>query len=163
MGVPEVFAKVEAEFEKMTGRKYGMFETYKTEDADIILFTHSTPGGTAKVVVDALREKGEKVGVVRLRMFRPFPTKEIREVLKNAKAIAVFEKCRSFGAPTNPLALELRTALYDIPEQPMITDFVIGLGGRDVPPTTIVEGYEKTKEYLAKGKAPLYETLGVRK
>lgn len=161
--VPEVFAKVEAEFEMMTGRKYGMFEKHKTDDADIILFTHSTPGGTAKATVDVLREKGEKVGVVRLRMFRPFPTKEIVEVVKNAKAVAVFEKCRSFGAPSNPLALELRTALYDLEKRPMVTDFVIGLGGRDVPPTTIIEGYEKTKEYLKKGKAPLYETLGVRK
>ncbi len=161
--VPEVFAKVEKEFEKLTGRKYGMFEAYRTEDADIILFTHSTPGGTAKAVVDVLREQGEKVGVLRLRMFRPFPTKEIAEALKSAKAVAVFEKCRSFGAPSNPLAIELRTALYDLKEKPMITDFVIGLGGRDVPPTTLVEGYEKTKEYLKKGESPLYETLGVRK
>ena len=161
--VPDVFAKVEAEFEKMTGRKYGMFETYKTEDADIILFTHSTVGGTAKAVADVLREKGEKVGVVRLRLFRPFPTKEIKEVLKGKKAVVVLEKCRSFGAPSNPLALEVRTTLYDLDERPLISDFVIGLGGRDVPPTTIVEAYEKTKGYLKEGKAPLYETLGVRK
>ncbi len=161
--VPEVFAQVEADFEKMTGRKYGMFEEYKIDDAEIIIFTHSTPGGTAKAAVDVLREKGEKVGVLRLRMFRPFPTKEIAEAVKNAKAVVVFEKCRSFGAPSNPLALELRTALYDLEKRPMVVDFVIGLGGRDCPPTTIVEGYEKTKEYLKKGKAPLFETLGVRK
>jgi pyruvate ferredoxin oxidoreductase alpha subunit len=131
--------------------------------ADIIIFTHSSPGGTAKAVADVLREKGEKVGVLRLRMFRPFPAKEVAEALKNAKAVAVFEKARSFGAPSNPLAMEVRTALYDLPERPMVTDFVIGLGGRDVPPTTLVEGLEKTKEYLKKGEAPLYETLGVRK
>lgn len=161
--VPGVFDKVEAEFEKMTGRKYGMFEAYKTEDADIIIFTHSSPGGTAKVVADALREKGEKVGVLRLRMFRPFPAKEIAESLKNAKAVVVFEKARSFGAPANPLAMEVRTALYDLEKRPMVTNFVIGLGGRDVPPTTLVDGVEKTKEYLKKGEAPLYESLGVRK
>ncbi len=161
--VPEVFERVESEFEKMTGRRYGRFETYRVEDADIIIFTHSTPGGTAKAVVDALRERGEKVGVVRLRMFRPFPAEALREVLRNAKAVAVFEKCRSFGAPSNPLALEVRTALYDLDERPLVTDFVIGLGGRDVPPSTIVEGVEKTKEYLKAGRAPLYETLGVRK
>lgn len=103
------------------------------------------------------------MGVVRLRMFRPFPAKQLAEAMKHAKAVAVFEKCRSFGAPSNPLALELKTALYDLDKKPMVTDFVIGLGGRDVPPTTIVEGYEKTKEYLKKGEAPLYETLGVRK
>ncbi|MGQ4911628.1 MAG: transketolase C-terminal domain-containing protein [Candidatus Thorarchaeota archaeon] len=161
--VPKVYAKVEKEFEKLTGRKYGMFEEYRTEDAEIIIFTHSTPGGTAKAVCDALREKGEKVGVVRLRMFRPFPAKELAEAMKHAKAVVVFEKCRSFGAPSNPLALELKTAFYDLGKRPMVTDFVIGLGGRDVPPTTIVEGYERTKEYLKKGEAPLYETLGVRK
>ncbi len=161
--VPKVFQEVEAEFEKMTGRSYGMFENYKTEDADIIILTHSTPGGTAKVVADTLREKGEKVGVVRLRMFRPFPSKEVAEVVKNAKAVAVFEKCLSFGGAGNPLAMELRTALYDLDNRPMVTDFVIGLGGRDVPPTTFVQGYEKTKEYLEKGETPSYETLGVRK
>jgi len=162
-GVPEVYKEVEEAFRKMTGRSYGMFETYKTEDAEIIIFTHSTPAGTAKAVVDVLREKGEKVGVVRLKMFRPFPAREIADAVKHAKAVAVFEKCRSFGAVCNPLALELRAALYDLDNRPLVTDFVIGLGGRDVPPTTIVEGYEKTKEYLAKGEAPLYETLGVRK
>ncbi len=161
--VPKVFKEVEAEFKKMTGRSYGMFETYRTEDADIIILTHSTPAGTAKVVADVLREKGEKVGVLRLKMFRPFPSKEVAEAIKHAKAVAVFEKCRSFGATCNPLALEVMASLYDLKERPMVTDFVIGLGGRDVPPTTIVEGYEKTKEYLKKGKAPLYETLGVRK
>ncbi len=161
--VPKVFHEVEAEFEKMTGRSYGMFEKYKTEDADIIILTHSTPGGTAKVVADTLREQGEKVGVVRLRMFRPFPSKEVAEAVKNAKAVAVFEKCLSFGGAGNPLAMELRTALYDLDNRPMVTDYVIGLGGRDVQPTTLVEGYEKTKEYLEKGEAPSYETLGVRK
>jgi pyruvate ferredoxin oxidoreductase alpha subunit len=96
-------------------------------------------------------------------MFRPFPTKEIAKAVGNAKAVAVFEKAMSFGAATNPLALEVKTALYETKERPMITDFVVGLGGRDVPPTTFVEGIDKTKEYLRKGAAPLYETLGVRK
>jgi pyruvate ferredoxin oxidoreductase alpha subunit len=161
--VPRVYKEVEAEFEKLTGRKYGMFETYKTKDADIIILAMSTMGGTAKVVADVLRERGDKVGVIRLKMFRPFPTKEIAKAVGNAKAVAVFEKAMSFGAATNPLALEVKTALYEIKERPMITDFVVGLGGRDVPPTTFVEGIDKTKKYLKTGAAPLYETLGVRK
>jgi pyruvate ferredoxin oxidoreductase alpha subunit len=161
--VPQVYKEVEAEFEKLTGRKYGMFETYKTNDADIIIIAMSSMGGTAKVVADALRERGDKVGVIRLKMFRPFPTKEIAKAIGNAKAIAVFEKAMSFGAATHPLALEVRTALYETKQRPMIADFVVGLGGRDVPPTTFVEGIDKTKEYLKKGAAPLYETLGVRK
>ncbi|RDE13374.1 MAG: pyruvate ferredoxin oxidoreductase [Candidatus Thorarchaeota archaeon] len=159
----KVYKDVEAEFQKVTGRSYGMYETYKTKDADIIMLTHSSPAGTAKAVVDALREQGEKVGVLRMKLFRPFPAAELAKELSSAKAVAVFEKCLSFGAPTNPLALEVRTALYDLPKKPMVTDFVVGLGGRDVPPATIVEGYNKTKQYLEKGKAPLYETLGVRK
>jgi pyruvate ferredoxin oxidoreductase alpha subunit len=159
----KVYKDVEAEFQKVTGRSYGMYETYKTKDADIIILTHSSPAGTAKAVVDALREQGEKVGVLRLKLFRPFPAAELAKELSSAKAVAVFEKCLSFGAPANPLALEVRAALYDLPKKPMVTDFVVGLGGRDVPPTTIVEGYNKTKQYLEKGKAPLYETLGVRK
>jgi pyruvate ferredoxin oxidoreductase alpha subunit len=163
MGVPKVYREVEAEFSKLTGRKYGLFETYKTNDADIIIIAMSTMGGTAKVVADAMREKGDKVGVIRLKMFRPFPAKEIAKVLGKAKAVAVFEKAMSFGAATHPLALEVRTALYDTEVRPMVVDFVVGLGGRDVPPTTFVEGIEKTKKYIAKGKAPMYETLGVRK
>lgn len=162
-GVPEVYKRVEAEYEKLTGRSYGLLEKYKTDDAEIIIFTHSSPAGTAKAVTDVLREKGEKVGVLRLKMFRPFPTDAVREAVKNAKAVVVFEKCMSFGAPCNPLALELRTALYEAERRPLVADFVIGLGGRDVPPETIVQGIEKTKDYLKKGKAPMYETLGVRK
>jgi len=160
---PRVYKEVEAEFEKLTGRKYGMFETYKTKDADIIIVAMSSMGGTAKVVADVLRERGDKVGVIRLKMFRPFPTKEIAKAIGNAKAVAIFEKAMSFGAATHPLALEVRTALYEAKSRPMITDFVVGLGGRDVPPITFVEGIDKTKEYLNKGQAPLYETLGVRK
>jgi pyruvate ferredoxin oxidoreductase alpha subunit len=163
MGVSEIYKEVEAEFSKLTGRKYGIFETYKTEDADIIIVAMSSMGGTAKVVADAMREKGDKVGVLRLKMFRPFPTKEIAEVIGKAKAVAVFEKAMSFGAAAHPLALEVRTALYDTKEKPMVVDFVVGLGGRDVPPITFVEGIEKTKGYLKKGEAPMYETLGVRK
>ncbi len=161
--VAKVYKEVEAEFEKITGRKYGLFETYKTEDADIIIIAMSTMGGTAKVVADVLREKGDKVGVIRLKMFRPFPVDEIAKAVGNAKAVAIFEKAMSFGAATHPLALEVRTALYEAKERPMIVDFVVGLGGRDVPPITFVEGIEKTKEYLKAGKAPKYETLGVRK
>ena len=69
----------------------------------------------------------------------------------------------SFGAVTSPLALEVKSALYDLEKKPLVVDFVVGLGGRDVPPETFVEGIKKTKKYLEKGKAPLYETLGVRK
>ncbi|MFX1483055.1 MAG: transketolase C-terminal domain-containing protein [Promethearchaeota archaeon] len=163
MGVPKVYKEVEEEFAKLTGRKYGLFETHKTNDADIIIIAMSTMGGTAKVVADAMREKGDRVGVIRLKMFRPFPAKEIAKVLGKAKAVAVFEKAMSFGAATHPLALEVRTALYDAKERPMVVDFVVGLGGRDVPPMTFVEGIEKTKKYLEKGRAPMYETLGVRK
>ena len=96
-------------------------------------------------------------------MFRPFPAEDIAKAVGKAKAVMVFEKAMSFGAASNPLALEVKTALYDAKEKPMVVDFVVGLGGRDVPPTTFVDGLEKTKEYLKKGKAPQYETLGVRK
>jgi pyruvate ferredoxin oxidoreductase alpha subunit len=161
--VPKIYKEVEAEFKKMTGRSYGLFEKYKTKDAEIIILAMSTMGGTAKAVADVLREKGEKVGVVRLKMFRPFPAKEIVKAVSGAKAVMIFEKAMSFGAVTSPLAMEVKSALYDLEKKPMVVDFVVGLGGRDVPPTTFVEGYEKTKKYVEKGKAPLYETLGVRK
>ncbi|TXT54319.1 MAG: Pyruvate synthase subunit PorA [Candidatus Thorarchaeota archaeon] len=161
--VPKIYKKVEKEFEKLTGRSYGMIEEYKTDDAEIIILAMSTMGGTAKAVADVLREKGEKVGVIRLKMFRPFPVEEICKAIGDAKAVMIFEKAMSFGAVTHPLAMEIRSALYEAENRPMVLDFVVGLGGRDVPPTTFVEGYEKTKKYLEKGEAPLYETLGVRK
>lgn len=161
--VPAVYEEVEREFHKMTGRSYGLLEEYRTDDAEIIIITHSSPAGTAKAVVDVLREQGMKVGVLRLKMFRPFPVEAVRKAVRNARAVAVFEKCMSFGAVSNPLSLEVRAALYDLDNRPMVTDFVIGLGGRDVPPETIVDGVKKTQEYLKRGNAPLYETLGVRK
>ncbi|MHA1928892.1 MAG: transketolase C-terminal domain-containing protein [Candidatus Thorarchaeota archaeon] len=161
--VIDAYKKVEDEFEQMTGRRYGMFEEYKTKDAEIVIIAMSSMGGTAKVVADALRERGEKVGVIRLKMFRPFPVEEIVKAIKHVKAIAIFEKAMSFGAVTSPLALEIRSAFYDVDKKPMVVDFVVGLGGRDVPPMTFVDGIEKVREYLKKGKAPLYETLGVRK
>jgi pyruvate ferredoxin oxidoreductase alpha subunit len=160
---PKVYKEVEAEFEKLTGRKYGMFEAYKTDDADIIIIAMSTMGGTAKVVADEFRAQGDKIGVIRLKMFRPFPAEDIAKAVGKAKAVVIFEKAMSFGAATSPLALEVKTALYEATEKPMVIDFVVGLGGRDVPPTTFVDGLEKAKEYLKKGKAPQYETLGVRK
>ncbi|MHA2602188.1 MAG: transketolase C-terminal domain-containing protein [Candidatus Thorarchaeota archaeon SMTZ1-83] len=161
--VPKAYKKVEAEFKKLTGRSYGMFEEYKTKDADIVILAMSTMGGTAKTVADVLRKKGEKIGVIRLKMFRPFPAKEIAKAVGSAKAVMIFEKAMSFGAVTSPLALEVKSALYDVEKKPLVVDFVVGLGGRDVPPETFVQGIEKTKKYLGKGKAPMYETLGVRK
>ncbi len=161
--VPEVYKKVMEEYEAISGRRYDIVEKYKTDDADVIMVILGSTAGTGKVVVDHLRKNGEKVGLLRLRMFRPFPVDIIRETLKDAKGVAVFDRAMSFGGAAGPIGMEVRTALYDLEKKPIITNFIYGLGGRDVPPELIVDGVRRTQKAIEKGKAPaLYETLGVR-
>ena len=92
-----VILEVAEKFKEMSGREYGFFEAYQTEDADYIMLIMGSAAGTAKAAVDELREEGHKVGVLKLRVFRPFPEKEIAEALKNCKAVAIMDRCESYN------------------------------------------------------------------
>ncbi len=127
----EVIEEVFAEFEKKFGRKYAKVTPEFAEDADILLVTMGSMTSTTREFVKKMREKGKKVGLVKLTVFRPFPKEELREVLKNAKVVAVLERNISFGFGGAVYA-ELSSALSTLKEKPKVVDFIIGLGGRDI-------------------------------
>ncbi|MDK2866412.1 MAG: pyruvate ferredoxin oxidoreductase alpha subunit [Clostridiales bacterium] len=158
-----VALEVAAEYEAITGRKYGLFETYKLEDADTALVIINSTAGTAKDAIDALRNAGKKVGLLKIRLFRPFPKDEIAEALKHVKAIAVMDRAESFSAAGGPLFAEVRSAMYDCAEHPAIVNYIYGLGGRDVRTTDIESVYTDLDTIVESGNiGETYRYLGVR-
>lgn len=149
-------------FEKHFGRKYKPVETYKAEDAETLIMTMGSYGETASVAVDTLREKGVKIGQVKLRLWRPFPFKELRDAVKNAKNLIVLDRCISSGGPGGPVASEVRSALYDEPKKPVIVGYIAGLGGRDILPEQFVEIIERGIKDAAKGQKDRMVILGAR-
>lgn len=143
---PQVIEEVGKEFGKKFGREYGFFEEYGTEDAEVCLVVMSSAAGTCKDAVDVLRDEGKKVGLLKPRVFRPFPYKKIAEVLKKMKAVAVLDRASSPGAFGAPLFTEIRNALYDYEEKPKIVNYVYGLGGRDIK----VEHFKEVTSSLEK-------------
>jgi pyruvate/2-oxoacid:ferredoxin oxidoreductase alpha subunit len=141
-----IAAVVDDEYGKNFGRSYGLTETYRTEDAAIILVTAGTITGTARVVIDRLRDEGQAVGLLRIRLLRPFPCRELRDALQHAERIAVIDRSVSLGLGGG-LASEIRAALYGIDgRHPPIFGFVAGLGGKDVVPEDILEIVRQTGE-----------------
>ncbi len=130
--VKKVVLDVAAEYEKISGRKYGLFEEYMMEDAEYAIVIISSAAGTAKVVVDELRAEGKKVGLVKIRLFRPFPGEELAESLKNVKAIGIMDRTDSFSDQGGPLAAELTAALYQGKVFVPAVKYIYGLGGRDL-------------------------------
>lgn len=143
--------KYSAEFEKITGRKYGLFEEYKLEDAEIAIVIIASSAGTAKYTVDYLRAQGIKAGLLKIRLFRPFPAEEIAASLKHVKAIAVMDKTISFNDAGAPLFLEVRSALYDEPARPLLVNYIYGLGGRDVKTSDIESVYNDLLQIIQAG------------
>jgi pyruvate ferredoxin oxidoreductase alpha subunit len=123
--------EVMKDFGKRFGREYGLFETYRLEDADAAIVILNSAAGTTKVAIDELRKQGKKVGLLRPRLFRPFPWQEMVEALKGVKAVAVLDRVDSMNAFGGPLFNEVRSALYDLDKRPKIFGRTYGLGGRD--------------------------------
>jgi pyruvate ferredoxin oxidoreductase alpha subunit len=136
----KVIAEANKEFAELFGREYGFVEKYKCEDADTILVAMGSICSTIKEVVDDLRETGEKVGLLRVRVFRPFPEEEIYDALKGASKVGVIDKNISFGVG-GVLYNNIKAKMCDIDSY----GFILGLGGRDITPSTIKEVVEKTK------------------
>ncbi|MEQ8152897.1 MAG: transketolase C-terminal domain-containing protein, partial [Smithellaceae bacterium] len=156
----KVILAVWDEWAKMFGRRYKPVETYKAEDAEILLLTMGSMGETAEMAIDELRAKGVSVGLVKLRLWRPFPFEEIREVLTKAKKVVVTDRAVSFGGPGGPVCSEITAALYHEPVKPAIYNYIIGLGGRDVRVINFVDMIQKVAGDEI--KAGSYEFLGVR-
>ncbi len=135
----KVYLEVGKELSKITGKNYGYFEEYKLKDAEYVIVTMSSTAGTTKFVVDELRKKGEKVGLLKLKLFRPFPGKEIMKVLCKKKVVAVLDRSDSFGAEA-PLFVGIKSAMYDCDVK--LQSYVFGLGGRDINPEMIEEVFD---------------------
>ena len=139
-----VIQEVAEEFNHKFDRNYGLFEPYRLEDAEVALVVANSTAGTAKVVVDQLRGEGLKMGLLKPRVFRPFPGKELADALRHLKAVAVMDRSISFGAMDNagPLFLELVAALALHGVRVPVADYVFGLGGRDILPGEIESVYQ---------------------
>jgi pyruvate/2-oxoacid:ferredoxin oxidoreductase alpha subunit len=140
-----LFCELDADWGVLTGRRWGAIESYQAEDAELLLVTSGTITSTARDVVDRRRADGEKVGLVKIKMFRPFPTAAIRAALAGARRVAVLDRNVSPGHG-GIFAEEIRSALYDVPpdDRPWLHGYVLGLGGRDVTPATIDEIIDRT-------------------
>ncbi|MFZ5572024.1 MAG: pyruvate ferredoxin oxidoreductase [Thermodesulfobacteriota bacterium] len=155
--------EVAAEFEKISGRCYGLFEEYMMEDAELAIVLIGSTAGTAKATVDRLRENGVKAGVVKIRVFRPFPGEELAFALSRTRAVAIMDKSEGFSANGGPLFAETRSALYDLADRPHLINIVYGLGGRDVKIEDIENVFSRLADIAANGDTgPLYVHMGQR-
>jgi pyruvate ferredoxin oxidoreductase alpha subunit len=160
--VSKVVLDVAAEFEKISGRRYGLFESYRLGDADIALVILNSAAGTAKDVVDEFRERGIKAGLLKPRLFRPFPYGEIAEALKSAKAICVLDRADSFGG-FGPLYMEIASAMMVNGRKPVLTNKIYGLGGRDFLPEHAAMVFSELADVVKGGKVKTFkEYIGVR-
>ena len=152
-----VIEAVAEEYHALSGRKYEFFESYRMDDAEAAVITLGSSAGTTKVVVDKLRDRGVKAGMIKIRMFRPFPHAKLAEALGHLKSIAVFDRSISYGAQGGPVFAEVRSSMYgkDIP----IYNYIYGLGGRDLTPSLVETAYND----LLEGKTdPAMRYLGLR-
>ncbi|MGI5891688.1 MAG: transketolase C-terminal domain-containing protein [Bacillota bacterium] len=155
--------QVAAEFEKISGRHYGLLEEYRMEDAELALVLIGSSVGTAKAAIDKLREEGVKAGLIKIRVFRPFPGEELARALANTKSVAVMDKSEGFSANGGPLFAETRSALYDLKQRPYLIDIVYGLGGRDLKTEDVEYVFSRLADIAVTGETgPVYTHLGQR-
>ena len=160
----EVILQVAKEFEKISGRKYGLFEEYRTEDADYIMLIMGSAAGTAKQAVDDLRLQGKKVGVIKLRVFRPFPAQELAQALKNCKAAAIMDRCESYNGNGGPLGSEVTAGLYRSKVMIETVNYIYGLAGRDFTVNEVYDVFSQLEDLVENGKeAEQYQYIGLRK
>ena len=148
-------------FGEMTGRHYHPVETYRAEDADTLLVTMGSYGETASVAVDKMREAGRSVGLVRIRLWRPFPFDDLKKATLHAKQLVVIDRAISVGA-CGPVASEVKAALYGNDQRPSVYNFVAGISGRDVTPSDFVKMVDKAEIEIAEGNKEGFEIYGVR-
>lgn len=158
----EVIKQVFGEFEKKFGRKYQMVEEYRTEDAEITLVTMGSLAGTVKEFVDRKREEGLKIGAAKITVYRPFPIEEIKALAKKTKVLAILEKDISFGLGGAVFGDVGRTLINES-EKPIVLDFILGLGGRDVTFANLEEVIEISEKAMKEGVKEDVFWIGLRK
>ena len=160
----KVILEVAKDFEKMTGRKYSFFEEYRMDDAEIAVVCMNSTAGTTKTVVDELREKGFKAGMVKVRVFRPFPAEEIAEALGNLKAVAIMDKADSLNAMGGALYEDVISSMYTAQKQVPAVSYVYGIGGRDTTSNNINEVFDYLAQVAKTGEIDNpYRYVGLRK
>ncbi len=158
-----VIREIAQKYQALTGRHYDLLEPYQLDDAEIAIVVLSSTAGTTRVVVDELRQLGIKAGVLKPRVFRPFPYQEIKAALAPVKAIAILDRTDSYAGFGGPLFKEVRAALYDAPTRPPAVNYIYGLGGRDANLADIRSVYRDLEHMVTTGEAdPLVRYLGVR-
>jgi len=158
----QTILEVWREFGDRFGRHYRPVEHYRTDDAEVLLLTMGSYSETAMTAIDKMREEGQNIGLLKLRLWRPFPFEEIRQAVKKAKTLIVFDRALSTGGPSGPVASEIKAVLYDEPGRPRIVNFVGGLGGRDITVNDFAEIVRRGLEVARKGSDQEFEIYGVR-
>lgn len=160
----QVILDVAKKFETVSGRSYGLFEAYRLEDAEYVMLLMGSAAGTAKQAVDELRKKGKKVGVLKLRVFRPFPAEEIAEALKNCKAVAIMDRCESYNGNGGPLGSEVTAGLFRRKVFIEAVNYIYGLAGRDFTVEDTEGIFAELEDVVNNGKeAEQYQYVGLRK
>ncbi|MFH0876058.1 MAG: pyruvate ferredoxin oxidoreductase [archaeon] len=153
----KVFVEVGNELSKITGNKYNFVEGYMLDDAEAVIVVLNSTAGTVRAVIDRMRKQGKKVGLLKIRMFRPFPYDDVAKLLENRKTIAILDRSESFGADA-PVYAEVKCALYDAKAHPKLASCIFGLGGRDIFESDI----EKIFSDLLTAKLQNKNYIGVR-
>ena len=160
----KVIKEVAEDFEKWTGRKYEFFEKYKLDDAEIAIVCMNSTAGTTKAVVDRLRAQGVKAGLLKVRMYRPFPAEEIAEALSHLKAVAVLDKADSLNGAGGALFEDITSAMYVNKKQVPMVNYIYGIGGRDTTEKQLESVFEDLKEISNTSEVGNpYRYLGLRK
>ncbi|MDE6110773.1 MAG: pyruvate ferredoxin oxidoreductase, partial [Eubacterium sp.] len=159
----QVTLDVATEYKEISGREYGLFEEYKMEDAEEAVVIIGSAAGTTKDAVDELRAQGKKVGLIKIRLFRPFPGSEIADALKNVKAVALMDRTESYNDCCGPIGSEVTTALYRAKSDCLAVNYVYGLGGRDVKVEDMIGIYSELEKIAEAGEVTEpYRYMGVR-
>ena len=159
----QVIKDIAEEFEKISGRKYGLIEEYRMEDAEYAVVIIGSAAGTTKEAIDHMRENGEKVGLIKVRSFRPFPGEEIAASLKKCKAVAIMDRSESFSTNGGPLGAETMQAMYTARCTALTIDIMYGIGGRDVTVDDMINVYNTLKDIAATGETgDVYRYMGLR-
>lgn len=156
----KVILDVSEEFEKLTGRKYELFEEYKMEDAEYVIVCMNSTAGTVKNVIDRLRTEGVKAGLIKIRVFRPFPGEEIAKTLLHAKAVAILDKTPILNLTGGPLFEDITSAMYTSNVTVPTINYSYGIGGRDVTEMQIESVY-RDLQTLKNNENP-YRFLGLK-
>ena len=159
----DVVKEIAKEFAAISGREYGLFEEYCMEDAETAVVIIGSAAGTTKDAIDELRAKGEKVGLIKIRLYRPFPAEEIAEALKNVKAVAIMDRAEGYTNHGGPLGSDVMAAMFRAHSQALAVNYIYGLGGRDVRVEDMGKVFADLKQIVADGDAgETYRYLGIR-